>query len=299
MIVKEGKKKSLGKVSGIISAFRFSPLRSWRLRRNRRAVLWLALFLALAGGAHSAGANDRGERADIVRKASAGDPALMLILGLRYDYGQKGMPHDLDKAVYWYRKSANLGYPPAEMILSQRYEIGRGVPQDDRLAVQWLEKSARHGYPPAEDALGDRYAIGQGIDKNSSRALAWYRKAAAHGYGESQDLLGERYETGQGVPKNFEKAAYWYLRAARDAGNPDAFFRLGRFSEKGLGGLRKDPVQALAWYTLAKDTSLSARKSWVELTKSLPEKDQTLAWKRAMEFRSRFSVGWNRWVLRP
>ena len=299
MIVKEGKKDSLGKDSGKISAIRLRPLHPGRLCRKRSAVLWLSLFLALAGGAHAAGTNDLGEKGDLVRGASAGDPALMLLLGLRYDYGQKGMPHDLDKAVYWYRKSADLGYPPAEMILSQRYEVGRGVPQDDRLAVQWLKKSADLGYPPAEDALGDRYATGQGVVKSSSRALAWYRKAAAHGYGESQDLLGERYEIGQGVPKNFEKAAYWYLRAARDAGNPDAFFRLGRFSEKGLGGLRKDPVEALAWYTLAKDTSLSARKSWMELTKSLPEKDQTLAWKKATEFRSRYSGGWNRWVLRP
>jgi len=233
------------------------------------------------------------------REASSGNRASMVTLGLRYDYGQKGAPRDLARAIFWYKKAAGLGYAPAEMILSQRYEVGRGVPQDDRLAVRWLRISAHHGYPPAEDALGDRYASGQGVPKDGKRALHWYFLAAAHGYGESQDLLGEAYEMGRGVPKNLGKAADWYRRAAKDAGNPDAFFRLGRFAEKGLGGLRKDPSEAMFWYSLAKETSLSARAAWQRLAKVLPEKDKTRAWKLATEFRARYSSRWNRWVLRP
>jgi TPR repeat protein len=261
----------------------------------------LCLLLSIASGfllQTPAQAEDRGRLSDFMKGAVSGDPSSMVALGLRYDYG-RGVPHDLSMALHWYRIAADKGYPPAEMILSQRYEIGRGVPQDGPLAVMWLRRSARHGYPPAEDALGDRYASGQGLRKSQSRALFWYFKAASKGYGESQDLLGEHYELGQGVPKNLEKAGYWYLRAAKDSGNSDAFFRLGRFAEKGQDGHGRDPVEALFWYTLAKDTSLSARKSWKELTKKLSPKEQTRAWKRATEFRARYSGRWNRWVLRP
>lgn len=232
-------------------------------------------------------------------RAASGDLRSMVLLGLRFDYGQKGAPQDLSRAIFWYKRAAKAGYAPAKMVLSQRYEIGRGVPQEDALAVQWLRRSARNRYPPAEDALGDRYASGQGVKKNDARALLWYFRAAYGGYGESQDLLGERYESGEGLSKDPVKAANWYLRAARDSGNPDAFFRLGRFCEKGLGGLAKDPAEAFFWYSLAKGTNLSARTSWEKLRTVLSEKSQTWAWKKATVFRSRYSGRWNRWVLRP
>ena len=233
------------------------------------------------------------------RKAEAGDLPAMVRLGMRFDYGQKGASHDLGKAIFWYRKAALGGDPSAMMLLSQRYEIGRGVPQDDHRALKWLVRAARKGYPPAEDALGDRYAGGQGVPKNDREAVRWYLRAGSHGYGESQDLLGERYETGQGVPKNLEKAAMWYLRAAKDAGNPDAFARLGYFSEKGLGGLKKSPREAWFWYSLAKDTSLSARKALDRLGRGLSEADKTRAWKKKTEFLARYRGRWNRWVMRP
>lgn len=290
MKVKQEKRKSF---SGALSG-------SGRSGTHRRILLAGLLGVALLVLAPEPFAWGQAEGMTALRReASSGNPASMVTLGLRYDYGLKGASRDLSRAIFWYKKAAGQGYAPAEMILSQRYEVGRGVPMDDRLAVRWLRISAHHGYPPAEDAWGDRYASGQGVPKSGKRALHWYFRAAAHGYGESQDLLGEAYESGQGVPKNLRKAAEWYRRAAKDAGNPDAFFRLGRFSERGLGGLRKDPSDALFWYSLARETSLSARTAWQRLSKVLPEKDKTRAWRAATEFRARYQSRWNRWVLRP
>lgn len=236
---------------------------------------------------------------ELSAQAASGNPAAMVRLGLCYDYGQKGAPRDLPVALSWYRKAAEKAFPPAEMVLSERYEIGRGVSPDEHLAVQWLVRAARHGYPPAEDALGDRYAAGQGVGKNDRTALVWYERAASGGYGESEDLLGERYESGTGLPKDMKKAVRWYLRAARDAGNPDAFTRLGEITAKGLGGVPRNPDTAFFWDSLARNTSLSARKALIDLGKGLSEKRQTRAWKKAMEFRSRYGGSWNRWILRP
>ena len=286
MIVKQGRK----------SVFRTPVF----VRTAASSALWvlsiLGLLLVQAGGAKASQDPSLG---DLARMASGGDTGAMVRLGLRYDFGQKGASRNLAKAVSWYRTAARKGDPAAMMLLSQRYEIGRGVPLDDRRALRWLEKSARHGYPPAEDALGDRYAAGQGVPKDDRKAVRWYIRAGSHGYGESQDLLGQRYESGQGVPKNLEKAAMWYLRAARDAGNPDAFARLGYFSEKGLGGLKRSPTDAWFWYSLAKDTSLTARKAQARLDSRLSVAEKTRAWKKKTEFLARYQKGWNRWILRP
>lgn len=266
--------------------------------RIRALVLFFFLSCSVLIPQDSSGAGGNGLET-LRRDAKAGKPDRMVLLGLRYDFGQKGAPRDPARAVSWYRRAAVRGYAPAMMLLSERYEIGRGVPQDDQMALQWLRRSAHHGYPPAEDALGDRYASGQGVPKDDVRARAWYLRAGRKGYGESQDLLGEGYETGKGVPKNLAKAGYWYRRAARDAGNPDAFFRLGRFYEKGLGGVRQDPVRAYFWYSLAKRTSLSARSSWERIGKTLPEKDRVRVGKQVESFMKRYSGRWNRWILKP
>ncbi len=260
------------------------------------ALAILAFWLPASG---EAGPLSGASFADLSRKAAGGDLSAMVDLGMRYDYGQKGAPHDLSRAIFWYRKAAAAGNPAAMILLSQRYEIGRGVPLDDRKALRWLVESARKGYPPAEDALGDRFAGGQGVPKDDRMAVRWYLRAGSHGYGESQDLLGGRYEAGQGVPKNLEKAAYWYLRAAKDAGNPDAFARLGAFAEKGVGGLRKSLVGAWFWYSLAKETSLSARQALDRLEGRLSDAEKTRAWKKKTEFLARYRSRWDRWVLRP
>ena len=284
--------------------------KSWMISAKRRFAtiltaisFLLVLSLAIGGFLRTASGESRPltglSFGNIATRAAAGDKPAMVEIGMRYDYGQKGAPHDLEKAIFWYRKAAAAGNPAAMLLLSQRYEIGRGVPLDDRKAVRWLVRAARAGYPPAEDALGDRYAVGQGVPKDDRMAVRWYMRAGSHGYGESQDLLGQRYETGQGVPKDLEKAAYWYLRAARDAGNPDAFTRLGYFAEKGLGGMKQSLVEAWFWYSLAKDKNLSANKAIDRLGSLLTDAEKTRAWKKKTEFLARYRSRWNRWVLRP
>ncbi len=268
-------------------------------KRSVFAILLLSFGGGLLPGAGVYGASQDPSLGALERKAEAGDLPAMVRLGMRLDYGQKGASRDLGKAIFWYRKAALGGDPSAMMLLSQRYEIGRGVPQDDTRALKWLVRSARKGYPPAEDALGDRYAAGQGVPKDDRKAVRWYFLAGSHGYGESQDLLGQRYETGQGVPKNLGKAVMWYLRAAKDSGNADAFARLGYFSEKGLGGLKKSPREAWFWYSLAKGTDLSARKALDRLGRRLSEAEKTWAWKKKTEFLARYRSRWNRWILRP
>ncbi|MGC8501196.1 MAG: tetratricopeptide repeat protein [Leptospirillia bacterium] len=242
---------------------------------------------AISPGSYEGGSASLGIASDaLVREA------------LRYDFGAHGTPRDLPRAIALYRKAAGRGSLPAMMLLSQRYEIGRGVPQDDRRAVLWLRRAAHGGYPPAEDALGDRYAGGVGLKKDDARAIRWYLRAARHGYGESQDLLGLRYERGEGVRKNLSRARYWYDRAARDAGNPDAFARLGLFWEKGLGG-PKSLEKAYVWDVLAKTTLPSVTARYRAIEKRLSPKTRKRLDREAADFLARYRPGWSRFRLAP
>ncbi len=277
------------------------PKKSIRRPLKSRLMQGVGVLAAslLLGMSASAVADESPSLQELMKKAGAGDPSAMIVLGLRYDYGEKGARHDLPQAISWYKKAASMGNPPAMMLLSERYEIGRGVPMDDKKALHWLSRAARLGYPPAEDALGDRYAGGQGVAKNDGAAVRWYLRAASHGYGESQDLLGERYEIGLGLPKDPSKAFYWYLRAAKDSGNPDAFYRLGVFSETGLGGAKRSAVEACFWYSLAQQTSLSARKAIERLEPHLSDREKALAREKKTKFLARYKRRWTRWILRP
>ncbi len=218
--------------------------------------------------------------------------------GLRFDFGAKGSPRDLSRALVLYRKAAARGSLPAMMLLSQRYEIGRGVPQNDSRALFWLRKAAHGGYPPAEDALGDRYAGGVGVKKDDARAVSWYLRAARDGYGESQDLLGLRYERGEGVPRDLSRARYWYERAAKDAGNPDAFSRLGVLWESGQGGPRS-LEKAYFWESLAKTTNPAAQVRYEAVSRKLSPAVRRRLDREAAEFLAKYRPRWSRFRLRP
>ena len=56
-------------------------------------------------------------------------------------------------------------------------------------AVYWYRKAAEQGYPPAEYALGRMLADGRGVLKNEAEAEAWFKRAAENGLPEAQAKL--------------------------------------------------------------------------------------------------------------
>ena len=61
------------------------------------------------------------------------------------------------------------------------YRKGNGVTQDEKKAVQWYQKSADQGYPLAQSNLGVMYELGKGVTQNYEKALELYQKAADQG----------------------------------------------------------------------------------------------------------------------
>ena len=123
------------------------------------------------------------------------DPEKQNSLGLKYDRGD-GVPKDLTKAVYWYRKAAEQGYASAQNSLAVCYEFGKGVSKDLQQAFYWYRKAAEQGYATAQRNLADCYKNGEGVSKDFQQAVYWYRKAAQNGEFFSQrklEALGETW----------------------------------------------------------------------------------------------------------
>jgi TPR repeat protein len=55
--------------------------------------------------------------------------------------------------------------------------------------VYWYRKAAEQGYPPAEYDLGRMLADGRGVRKNEAEAEVWFRRAAEKGIREAQTRL--------------------------------------------------------------------------------------------------------------
>lgn len=109
------------------------------------------------------------------------NPNAQYLLGMKYDTGEGGM-HNPQKAMFWYRKSAEQGHGPAQYWLASHYLTGDGVPKDGILAYVWFSVSAANGYYPAvaaRDLYGSNLSQSQ---KNAGVELAnqYYKKYRPH-----------------------------------------------------------------------------------------------------------------------
>jgi len=78
----------------------------------------------------------------------------------------------------WFAKAADRGDGDA------LYGIGsvHFVKRDFHRALQFFERAADHGYPRAYAWIGYIYHQGLGVTRNIDMAIAFYERAAAHGY---------------------------------------------------------------------------------------------------------------------
>ena len=142
------------------------------------------------------------------------------------EYYTMGMKHlrgqDLEKAVYWFEKSAEGENTRAQYYLGHSYYHGHGVKKDLKEAMRWIKKSAEGEDADAQLLLGIiMYGKGEGVEKDLKKAAYWIEKAAQQEHVGGQLELGMRYYNGQGVEKDVEKAMQWIRKAAL-RGSPDA-----------------------------------------------------------------------------
>ncbi len=67
----------------------------------------------------------------------SGDAESALLLGIRYQTGNRDMQPELVQAVRWFRKAAELGHPLGAMQLQLAYYLGRGVARSPADVPKW------------------------------------------------------------------------------------------------------------------------------------------------------------------
>ena len=172
---------------------------------------------------------------ELQSEAEKGVPQAQYELGVRYEYGLRGVGLNFEEAKKWYYKAAEQGDPFAQNNLGMMYNRGKGVRKNFHLAEQWLLKAAEKGDAIAQINLGTLYSQGDGLleKPNYKKAVKWYRKAAEQGDADGQAQLGSMYKDGLGVEQNDTEAMKWYLKAA-DQGNAMGQYLLARMYDLGF-----------------------------------------------------------------
>ncbi|RCK78856.1 MAG: hypothetical protein OZSIB_1006 [Candidatus Ozemobacter sibiricus] len=184
------------------------------------------------------GPEDARARADLERRAAAGDIPARFQLGARY-LSATGPERDYARAAECFKAVIEacdeLPWPPF---------AGRGLsPAGDERPGD-LARAAEQGDPVAMFEMGNRHFFGAGATRDHEKAARWYRRVAEQlqppwrdrlaaakyralplpelqaraeeGEAEARFQLAQRLFLGQGVPQDRSEAARWYRLALLD-----------------------------------------------------------------------------------
>jgi hypothetical protein len=79
------------------------------------------------------------------QSAAQGNRGSAIELGMQYEDGVGGVPHDQAKALVYIKAAAEEHQSIAEHRLGLDYETGNGLPHDRALAITWLRRAAADG----------------------------------------------------------------------------------------------------------------------------------------------------------
>ena len=232
-----------------------------------------------------------------IRKAAdEGNAIALYMMAAYFSQGYGVQPINEQKAIAYFKKSYEAGYPVAgydvaaslpdgspeqkeirnhakdnilelaneEDVFAQAsaawgYREGYGTAVDHVEAVKWVRKAAEQGFARAQYDLGFMYEFGTGVERSNEKAAEWYLKAAEQGYARAQFWLGYMYEYGTGVEQSYEKAAEWVQKAA-DQGYADAQYNLGDMYRDGRG-VEESFEKAAEWVQKAADQGLAVAQN--------------------------------------
>lgn len=146
-------------------------------------------------------------------------------------------------------RAAELGLPPAQMMLGVMFKDGLEKPKDGAKAVYWLTKAADGRMMPAQLQLGEMYWNGDGVAKDQTKALEWYHKASDMRCAAASRKLGYAYENGIGTKRDTQRAVEFYRHAVK-YGDTTALNNLGTCYYNGRG-LARDYKEAYILFGLA------------------------------------------------
>ena len=147
--------------------------------------------------------------------ANQNDAKACYNLGLMYQDGD-GVAKNLDEAVKWYTKSANLGYKEAQYTLGALVFQRQIQTISYSQAVTYYEQAAQQGHVKSQLNLGMLYFRGDVIAQDLSAAVQWLSLAASNNNSEAQGYMAQLYQQGAGVEQDTVKAAMWLMLAMQN-----------------------------------------------------------------------------------
>lgn len=112
--------------------------------------------------------------------ANAGYVIAQNNLAVLLQNGEKNVPADIEKAIYWYEKASER-FGPSAFTLGKIYDAGKIVPQDLAKAAEYYLKAANLEHPLGMYNIGIMYINGEGIDCDPQKGIYWLQKAAKKG----------------------------------------------------------------------------------------------------------------------
>ena len=218
-------------------------------------------------------------------------------IGICYEDGVGGFEKNINKAIEYYKKAADLGSEPnllhlaavyhnmkdyeksfvlfkrvsqtkSDIIRSEGlyflgwyYYYGEGVKKDYKKAVEYFKQSAKLANSNSYNDLGMMYADGEGVKKDPTKAFFYYSKAAELKNKYGLYNVARCYNFGIGVKKDINKAIRYY-NLSGDLGYSHAYYNLSVIYKDGEGSIKKD-------YDTAFDYLVKAAKMGNEKAKSV------------------------------
>lgn len=170
---------------------------------------------------------------------------------------------DLDSSTYHHRLGAEGGDFQSMYALAVAYRDGIGCKPDTAAAISWFIRAAEAGHDKchvlAADLLRDSRCC-----RNIDSAITLYRTAAQDisSCGKGNLRLAQCHMSGTGMPVD-TAAAIELLQVATRCGDGEAADLMGRFYEKGLAGLPRNPDSAFFFYKLASDEDHPHGDYWI------------------------------------
>ncbi len=162
-----------------------------------------------------------------------------------------GPTRDDSLGIDYFRRSADLGYGPAQIALAYYYETGTVVTGSQSQAIDLYRKAAQQGDPLAGWLVGRHYFLGNGVPRDADAAQKWLKLAA-----DQNNAFGAYYLGRLMADRDFTKAPKLYKIAA-DQGLPQAQYFYAKALKDGRG-VPQDRLTAYTWYTIAADAGYAA-----------------------------------------
>jgi uncharacterized protein len=148
--------------------------------------------------------------------------------------------------VDYFRRSAAIGYGPAQIALGYYYETGTFIERDPGQAVDLYRKAAQQGDPLAGWLAGRLYFIGSTVGRDMDAAQKFLKIAASQNSAYGAYYLGRVM-----LDRDYTKAPALFKIAA-DQGLPQAQYFYAKALKDGRG-IPQDRFNAYVWYTIAAD----------------------------------------------